>query len=142
MTRIHTIGIHEQAAWVWQQFPSFSCRINRGLLICTGMLQPSPVSDEYRVEIHYRTGTWPRSFVRNGQLNPLLSDGRIPHTYSTEEPCLFYPNGTAWRSDMKIAFTIIPWLALWLYYYEVWRATGDWLGGGICHSTHEIEPAA
>jgi hypothetical protein len=34
---------------------------------------------------------------------------------------------------MKIATTIIPWLSLWLYYYEVWHATGEWMGGGIEH---------
>jgi hypothetical protein len=34
---------------------------------------------------------------------------------------------------MMIATTIIPWLALWLYYYEVWLATGHWEGGGIPH---------
>ena len=26
--------------------------------------------------------------------------------------------------------TIVPWASLWLYYYEVWHATGEWLGGG------------
>ena len=36
---------------------------------------------------------------------------------------------------MKIALTIVPWLSLWLFYYEVWRATGTWYGGG----THPTE---
>jgi hypothetical protein len=30
---------------------------------------------------------------------------------------------------MSIA-DIIGWIALWLYYYEVWLITGNWLGGG------------
>jgi hypothetical protein len=34
---------------------------------------------------------------------------------------------------MSIAATIVPWLSLWLYYYEVWLATGAWEGGGISH---------
>lgn len=29
-----------------------------------------------------------------------------------------------------IANTIIPWTIEWLYYYELWLATGEWLGGG------------
>jgi hypothetical protein len=31
---------------------------------------------------------------------------------------------------MLIATTIVPWLALWLFYYEIWRITGKWLGKG------------
>ena len=27
--------------------------------------------------------------------------------------------------------TIVPWIADWLYYYEVWLFTGEWEGGGI-----------
>ena len=34
---------------------------------------------------------------------------------------------------MKIATSIVSWLVLWLYYYEIWRVTGEWLGGGIPH---------
>jgi hypothetical protein len=29
---------------------------------------------------------------------------------------------------MLIATTLIPWTALWLYYYELWLDTGKWLG--------------
>jgi len=29
---------------------------------------------------------------------------------------------------MLIATTILPWTALWLYYYELWLDTGKWLG--------------
>ena len=53
--------------------------------------------------------------------------------YAPDRPCLFYPAGREWRSDMKIATSIVPWLSLWLYYYEVWLATGEWEGGGISH---------
>lgn len=33
------------------------------------------------------------------------------------------------RKDL-ISDTIIPWVADWLLYYELWLATGEWLGGG------------
>ena len=32
---------------------------------------------------------------------------------------------------MPLANTIVPWVADWLYYYEVWLFTGEWEGGGI-----------
>jgi hypothetical protein len=31
---------------------------------------------------------------------------------------------------MYIHESIVPWTSLWLYYYEIWHATGEWLGGG------------
>ena len=43
---------------------------------------------------------------------------------------------TDWRPDQKISEFIIPWIAVWLYFYEVWHITGEWLGGG-----HEPEGA-
>lgn len=143
MSRIHTLGIHEQAAWVRSRYPGFRCEIQDGLLVCRGRLQPTPVFSTYEVEVHYRTGTWPKAFVPGGQLKPLGAGGKIPHSYSDIQPCLFYPSRQAWRSDMKLADTVIPWLSLWLTFYEMWRATGEWYGGGISHgAVQEIEPAA
>jgi hypothetical protein len=37
---------------------------------------------------------------------------------------------------MLIATTILPWTALWLYYYELWLDTGKWLGP----SSHATDP--
>lgn len=143
MNRIRTIGIREQSAWLRNRHPDFQCQVKNGLLICRGHLQPSPVSATYAVVIQYRVGTWPEVFVPSDQLQPLESGGRIPHTYGRGRPCLFYPSRESWRSDMKLADKIVPWLSLWLSYYEMWRATGEWFGGGISHGDiKEIEPAA
>ena len=76
-------------------------------------------------------GFWTRSWNREA------GEDDIPHTYGNERPCFFDPKND-WRPDMKIAVTIIPWLSLWLFYYEVWRATGTWYGGGT-HPT-EFDP--
>jgi hypothetical protein len=35
-----------------------------------------------------------------------------------------------------VADYIIPWISCWLYFYEVWLATGTWIGGG----THPEKP--
>lgn len=143
MSRIHTLGIHEQAAWVRSRYPGFHCDIQDGLLVCRGCLKPTPMCRTYDVAVHYRTGTWPKAFVPGGQLEPLEAGGKIPHTYGGTQPCLFYPNRQAWRSDMKLSDTIIPWLSVWLAFYEIWRATGEWYGGGISHGViQEMEPAA
>ena len=35
-----------------------------------------------------------------------------------------------WRPDLRISEYIIPWIYVWLRFYEVWLATGYWEGGG------------
>jgi hypothetical protein len=125
------------------RYPHFSYRVTQGQLVCMGKIQPTPVTRVYRFEFRYRTGTWPRTFVPGGQLQPLEPGGKIPHTYGPAEPCLFYPSLRSWRPDMKLADTVIPWLCIWLVFYEMWRATGEWYGGGISHGGVEmVEPAA
>jgi hypothetical protein len=142
MSRIRTLSIREQAAWVRSRFPSFTCQVDGGLLFCAGAVQPGPVSSTYDVRLVYRVGTWPKVFVPGGQLKPLEPGGKIPHAYGPTQPCVFYPSIQEWRSDLKLSDTVIPWLCLWLSFYEMWRATGEWLGGGIPYApAEEREPA-
>ena len=101
-----------------------------------GKIQPAPYCECYEVEIQYRTNTKfqprPRVFVRN----PLLQkrDGRgCPHRYGDKEPCLYYPPANEWNPSMLLAYSIVPWTSRWLYFYEIWLATGEWHGGGIEH---------
>lgn len=143
MHRTRTVGIRDQTAWMRSRYPAFHCKVESGLLVCQGQLQPGPVNAVYEVRIEYRVGRWPKAFVPGNQLQPREPGGKIPHTYGPDQPCLFYPSGASWRSDMKIADKIVPWLSLWLAFYEMWRATGEWHGGGITHGdSKEIEPAA
>jgi hypothetical protein len=32
---------------------------------------------------------------------------------------------------MRLDRTIVPWIALWLFYFEEWLASDDWKGGGM-----------
>jgi hypothetical protein len=133
MKRTNPLGIRDQKAWFRTRYPGFRCTLEGGQFIAQGQLQPSPVAAVYDVIVEYRVGKWPKAFVPGDQLQPLELGGKIPHTYSPTEPCLFYPSAESWRSDMRLADTIVPWLSLWLEYYEMWRATGEWYGGGIPH---------
>lgn len=51
--------------------------------------------------------------------------------YGQESLCLYLPNSGEWTPEMPIAVTIVPWASVWLYFYEFWYATGEWLGGGV-----------
>ncbi len=96
--------------------------------IWRGTLQPSPLSEVYTVEIRYRFGESPHVVIISP---PLRKRGKepIPHLYANASLCL-YTSGQ-WSGRDFIALTIVPWTVLWLYYYEAWHATGEWLGGGM-----------
>lgn len=102
----------------------------------SGAVQPASYCDKYAISVDYRTDTAcrPRPSVRI--LSPSLRkrDGiGCPHRYGDQEPCLYHPPSNEWRPTMPLAFTIVPWTSRWLYFYEIWLATGDWHGGGIAH---------
>jgi hypothetical protein len=113
--------------------PTFSCHLKNGGLTCCGSVRPTPVSREYDITVVCQFGKRPRVFVI-GQLRRRTPGEPIPHSYSINEPCVYFPSTEEWRPDMKIATTIIGWASLWLAFYEGWLATGEWQGGGIAHS--------
>lgn len=38
-----------------------------------------------------------------------------------------------WTERACLANTIMPWAAMWLYYYEIWLVTDAWLGPSSPH---------
>ncbi len=32
---------------------------------------------------------------------------------------------------MRISETIVPWVNLWLFFFEEWLISNDWKGGGV-----------
>lgn len=96
-----------------------------------GTLQPRECSPVYTVCVRYRPGRPPTVRV----LRPVLAR-KAPHVYDDGTLCLYWPKEWRWRSSELLAGTIIPWTALWLYYYELWLDTGDWLGS----SSHTASP--
>jgi hypothetical protein len=129
--KARALGLREQAAYIRQIWPGFSCKVQRAVLISRGCVQPLPSTREYHVRVCYRAGDWPRVFVEAPGLARRADREKVPHTYAENEPCLFYPTYREWSPEMPIALTIIPWLLEWLLYYEAWLATGEWLGGGV-----------
>lgn len=120
------------------EWPALQSRLEGNVLRVTGVVQPSPITRRYVVQVEYRELGVPRAAV----LRPALSrrieapDVPIPHTYGfntpgSERPCLYYPKGREWTASMSIAMTIMPWLLGWLVDYEVW------LGGGVSHGEGE-----
>jgi hypothetical protein len=64
-----------------------------------------------------------------------LANGRtLPHVYSSRgtgtQLCLWQPRYEEWDWSMKLTQTYVPWSVEWLFYYEHWLDTNEWLGGG------------
>jgi len=132
---VQTLGIREQSAWMRREHPGFKTRVEGGLLVTRGLVRPSEVNQAYRVRVEYRVWQSPKAWVEEPPLRRLEPQERIPHTYldddGTERPCLYLPQSGDWSPDKKLAMTILPWLSVWLLFYESWRVTGEWLGGGV-----------
>jgi hypothetical protein len=88
------------------------------------------MSNTYQVRVTYKLGSDPDVHVLRPVLRDRSVEERIPHVYPGNRLCLFLPGIGEWRPIDPIADTIVPWTATWLYFYEVWLATGRWHGEG------------
>lgn len=134
---VHVLSLREQAKRIHAAWPSLDVQGGTDALVVRGDIQPTPLTDTYAVRIEYKIGRLPKAYVESPKLTPRDGAQSIPHVYRDPDlrPCLFYPDGTQWASHRSLARTVIPWLALWLYYYELWHATGEWCGGGAAHGS-------
>ncbi len=118
----------QQGYFLTLAFPGFKVRTAGNALHCVGVLQPSPTSERYTIEISYSVPSRPRVRVLRPRLR--LAPGRIklPHVFPENDLCLHVTG--EWRPDQRISEFIVPWICFWLSFYETWLATGEWLGRG------------
>ena len=115
-----------------------ACPEGHGGIIHVGQLQwdyetqPTPISRVYKVRIRYRLEESPKIFVIAPNLRDLADGRKIPHLYdqALQKLCLYLPRTGEWSTKKCLADTIIPWVNLWLYYFEDWLQTNEWRGGG------------
>lgn len=125
------LSIAQQRARMHTLYPDFASTWERGLIRWTGDLQPTDASERYRIAVAYRLESTPKVRVLTPALRPREDGEPIPHRYPEGHLCLYLTNSGEWTANDYIAETTVPWASLWLYYYEVWHATGEWLGGGV-----------
>ena len=123
-------GLSQQAARILIVCPDFKYSLRNDELIGTGSIQPTPASERYRFQLEYRVDGIPKLKILDPALRCRSDQEKIPHTYGPDEPCVFRPDFD-WSAEKTLATTIIPWLAMWLMYYEFWHAIGEWIGGGV-----------
>ena len=95
--------------------------------------QPTPLSRTYDLSLRYRPIGTPQVFVLRPDLIALANGRKLPHVYEQKPTrlCLYLPGTGEWTNAMRIDATIVPWSALWLFYFEEWLTSNDWKGGGI-----------
>ena len=137
-TRSNRLGMAQQHLRMTLLHPNFRLlTLTPKLVTWQGSVKPLPLSESYLVRLRYEKYKGPQVSIISPKLR--LCDGAlsIPHTYIGDYLCLYYPDYKEWTSAKYVAETIVPWISLWLMYYEAWLATGEWLGGGIKHQREE-----
>ena len=96
-------------------------------------IQPTPLSKVYTLLLVYKERGIPYVYVLSPNLQQESGILTIPHLYDSNKLrlCLYYPSYNEFESNDYIAEQVVPWIKLWLYHYEVWLYTKEWLGGGI-----------
>lgn len=140
--KLKRLTIAQQEFGLREICPESECDTHHNKLQWRGLLSPTPLSQEYIIEVVYKVGLSPKIYVKEPQL--IIPAGKkLPHVYCQKEKrlCLYYPRGKSeWNESMSLARTILPWASEWLFYYEIWLSTGEWLGGGI-HDTPDKKRA-
>lgn len=137
--RGRAINVAMQHLHIARRFPGFMRVGLRGATEWRGSFQPRETSPVYTVavRISHGVGAVPQVRVRS----PALMRN-APHLYSDGTLCLYWPQEWRWRYDTLLAETILPWTALWLYYYELWLDCGEWLGPSSHDAPKNRENAA
>lgn len=134
----NSVSLAHQLSDAKRSCPGFDGSISLLGLTVEGLVRPTPISVEYMVRVFLpRTGI-PKVVVVRPELVGRYGQ-RIPHRYPDGSLCLYYPPNREWRREFFLSETLIPWAAEWIYFYEIWRVTGNWLGGGIHPSRDQEE---
>lgn len=127
------IRLFDQMMTLRAAYPSASCELRNGTLFWFGKVKPTSLSREYNVALTYSNSQVPKVWVIGEELQK-IDDPNFPHKYEVDPKnnmvriCLY--RYREFTKDKFLANTIIPWTVEWLYFYEIWLATGTWCGGG------------
>jgi hypothetical protein len=124
-----------QRMYMTSVYPEFVCALRHPIATWTGELKPTAMSATYTVEVRYELSARPSIKVLSPELELHPDFDKLPHYYH-DKGSLCLHVGSDWNGNKIIALTVMQWISGWLYFYEVWRQTGYWLGGG----THDLAP--
>jgi hypothetical protein len=131
--KIKTLSLTRQQSDLLRTYPTSLCSVHYNTLHWQGNLQPSPLSKSYEVEMIYQISFPPKIYVIGNNLKK-LDDPHFPHKYQVfkeeNKARICLDRYHVFNKSKYLTLTIIPWTIEWLYFYEIWLATGEWCGGG------------
>ena len=117
------------------KYPNGCCVVHCNNLAWRGDIKPSALSRAYKIKVFCHGFKMRPRVILYGENVQGLSRVNFPHHFNIDNEkgevvlCLHMSYEFDYRYHW-IADTIIPWTQEWLYYYEMWLATGEWYGGG------------
>ncbi len=123
-------NIAQQVTFIRSRYSHFNVTHSHTHLKAVGEMKPTSRSSVYQVEIKYHLRCAPEIRVLNPELVINFNGDSIPHVYPGNRLCLFQPKYREFAYSDYLTDTVFPWTSLWIYHYEVWHTTGEWLGGG------------
>lgn len=113
------------------RYPQFKAKKNEdGTIVFIGNLQVKPELPVYTIKIIYKGNFRPQVFI----LDP-IPDPEAPHIFSDSESlCLYHQKDYKWNKKKLIATDIMGWVAGWIYFYEYWLQSGEWIGPEVSHN--------
>ena len=112
-------------------FPQFKSIKTKEGFDFIGILKPRDI--EYQIKIMYRKRKDPKVII----LSPEILDNK--HRYSDGSLCIYKQSEFNWREDKLISKYIVPLIASWLYFHEVYLLTGKWYGQEAQHESGETK---
>lgn len=85
----------------------------------------------YRLRVVYSATTQPRVYVLTPKL-PISTK----HIYKEGNLCLYKPTNWEWQDQHRFDEELFPNICSWIYHYEHWRDTGEWIGPEAVHDPH------
>ena len=125
------LSIVQQKGLLEKEYPnSVVSFVGHSKIVWNYQLKPTELSSFYSIKLVF-DGISPEVFVVNpNPLQKASGESKLPHVYDQKKQqlCLYWKD---WDRTMPLSKTIVPWIADWLFYYEIWLYTGIWEGGGL-----------
>jgi hypothetical protein len=130
--------IHQRLALA-RRYPGSKVTLTRHELVWSGRLSPSEFSETYEVVISHNLHSSPLVYVARPRLE-VVTGKRLPHVFPLNTLCL-HTLSPSWIASRLVANTLVPWASEWLFFYELWLATGgEWSGEGVHPATGSRDP--
>jgi hypothetical protein len=135
-SRLGALSLKRQAETM-ALYDQMSLKLVNGKAIWSGRWRPTDLSDTYEIQVSYRFLGRPVISILSPKLELAKGKKRLPHVYKGGQYDICVHIKTDWHYSMRISHTIMPWISQWLYFYEVWLQTGEWIGKGTHPEWHQ-----